>query len=454
MKNHLMNSVTVLPDREKSYPSIIRGAGIYLYDSNNNEYLDAVSGKAGVANIGHGNKDIIELIVKQLGLISVYPTFCFDSEVLQSYLKELILYSPENFDSAWLVTSGSEAVENACKIAYQYHKLNGDHKRKIFIGRQGGYHGNSILGLDIGGAKARKNVYDGLLKGHVQIPAAFCYRCPFNLTRKTCNLECAKSLQTTIDNVGADNVAGFIFEPVAGAALGAVPAPLGYMEEIRKICDNNGILMIADEVMTGFGRVGYNFGVDISNISPDIIAAGKGIGGGYYPLSAVIVSSKVTNPFATNNIPFSSLYSYACNPMGAIVGQFIIKYLLENNINTHVQDCSDYIFTLLNKLRKYEIIGDIRGQGLMICIELVLNRTTKTPFPKELKVSQLFSNVALKHKLIIYPCSGSIDGYSGDHIFLVPPLIINNFQIQELVDKMDLILNDVTIMLSKIYSHL
>ncbi|HWK07167.1 MAG TPA: aminotransferase class III-fold pyridoxal phosphate-dependent enzyme [Puia sp.] len=437
MAKHLINSISVCPDPVKIYPKMIRGKGACLYDQDGREYLDAVSGKAAVASIGHGCGNIADAVARQMKELSVFPTYSFESPLLEEYLEKLVDYSPEGFSKAWLMTSGSEAVENACKLAYQYHSLRGERQRSKFIGRDASYHGNSIFGLDIGGIKSRKEIYKPLLKGNPQIPAAHCYRCPFGLSRETCNLECAKSLEKKILDEGPETIAGFIFEPVSGAALGASPAPEGYLKEIRRICTQYGVLMIADEVMTGFGRIGYNFAVDHWGIIPDIIAAGKGIGSGYYPLSAIIAHKSVLEPLEKENVPFASLYSYACNLTGALVGSCVLDYMISNDLNANVQKTGAYLFSLLSKLLKHRIVGDVRGMGLLLGIELVADPLSKQPFPAELNVSHLLSDIATENGLLVYPCKGSSDVYTGDHILLTPPLILTKEQAERITCILD-----------------
>jgi len=437
MVDFVLNSTSVHPDRNKTYKSIVSGKGVYLYDNMGKEYLDAVSGKAAVASLGHGNESISEAIYEQMKNLTIFPTYCFDSPLVNNYCESLINYCPKGFAKAWLVTSGSEAVENACKFTYQYHCLRDEPQRIKFIGRQGSYHGNSIIGLDVGGTKYRKELFRPLFRGYRQIPAAHCYRCPFNLKPYNCELECAKSLESTIIEEGPETIAAFIVEPVAGAALGASPSPEGYLMEIRRLCDKYGILMIADEVMSGFGRTGKNFAIDHWNVIPDIIAAGKGIGSGYYPIAAIMVHERVIAPFEERNIPFASLYSYACNTMAAVAGNKVLDFMKENNINSHVSEIGKYMRLILSELKKYPIVGDIRGLGLLLAMEFVINPKTKEPFSQDQNIAGRFADIALENGLIVYPCKGSFDGYSGDHILLTPPLIITKAHANRMVDILD-----------------
>jgi adenosylmethionine-8-amino-7-oxononanoate aminotransferase len=437
MPKYIINSVAVCPDRLTEYPRLAYGDGVYLYDDDGKKYLDGVAGKAAVANIGHGNKVLAQAVAEQLGRIAILPTYCFEPPLLDDYLKKLTDYSPAGLNKAWLVTSGSEAIENACKLAFQYHCIRGQPERCKFIGKEHSYHGNSIFGLDVGGIKYRKEFYKALFKGHHQIPSSHCFRCPFKLERTSCELECAKSLEEYILKEGPETIAAFIVEPVVGAALGAAVAPDGYLREIRKICDRFGIVMIADEVMTGFGRTGYNFAVNHWNVVPDIIATGKGMGSGYFPLAAIIAHDRIMAPFEEKNVPFGSLYSYACSSIGALVGNYVIDFLIGNDINLKVQTVGKRLLSLLTELLKYPIIGDVRGLGLMLSIEFVSDSMTKAPFPPESRISELFANIAMQNGLIVYPCKGTFDGFSGDHILLTPPLILTEAQAEEMYSILD-----------------
>lgn len=434
MPGSLINSISVCPDPDKVYDRIVSGKGVYLYDESGKEYLDAVGGKAALTNIGHGNEEMAAHIASQIGLVTSIPTYCFTAEALEEYLDKLIGFSPEGFTKAWLVTSGSEAVENACKLAYQYHKIKGDNNRVKIISRRGSYHGNSILGLDIGGVKYRSDYFAPMLKGYPKIPSNNCYRCPLKQDKNNCRLECADELEKTILEEGPDTISAFIFEPVVGAALGAVVPKDGYLEKIRNICDKYGVLMIADEVMTGFGRTGYNFAVSRWNITPDIIVGGKGMGSGYYPISAIIASRKVMLPFEQTKTPFGGMYSYACNLLAAHVGNKVIDIMTKQRLPENAQKMGQLLGARLQELREYSIVGDIRGMGLLYAVEFVEDAQTSAPFDPALRVSHRITEMALDKGLIVYPCKGSYDGIAGDHILLTPPLLINEVQVNTLVD--------------------
>lgn len=432
----LIRSAVVCPDYSKTYPAISHGKGVYLYDESGKAYIDASSGSAAVSNIGHGIPEIAEIIKDQTSKVSILPTHFFSSSVVESYLDTLVDFAPAGFEKAWTVTSGTEAVESAIKLALQYHRIKGDEKRYKIISRHTSYHGNSVFMLDVGGMPLRKKMYKQWMNHFPHISAAHLYRKPAHLNEtEYVDLLINEFEQTLLDG-DPESFAAFVAEPVVGAAMGAVPAPIGYLEKMYQICKKYGLLFIADEVMTGFGRIGTNFGIEKFNVTPDIIAAGKGISGGYFPLSAVIASQAVMEPFVNQNNCFLGGHTYACNPAGAAVGDFVIAYMKNNNIIANAHHQGQYLKEKLNQLYKYDIIGDIRGEGLLLGIEFVKNKKTKEPFSPELNISKQIGELALHEGVVLYPGKGSYDGVSGDHLLISPPLIITQDQCDTIVDTL------------------
>ncbi|MEP6805855.1 MAG: aminotransferase class III-fold pyridoxal phosphate-dependent enzyme, partial [Flavobacterium sp.] len=293
MIKSLIQSMVVCPDMSKTYPKIQYGKGIYLFDENGKRYLDGSAGSSSVANIGHGRQEVADAVSQQIARVSVLPTHAFSSEVVENYLDRLVEFAPTGFQKAWTVMSGTEAVENALKLALQYHQLRGDTKRYKIISRWSTYHGNSVFTLDVGGMKARRELYSKWLNNFPHVSAAYNYRRPSEYNEVEYVESLLNEFETTIIEAGPETIAAFIAEPVIAAALGAVPPPENYFRGIYAICRKYGILVVSDEILSGFGRTGENFGINNFGVVPDIIACGKGISGGYFPLSAVIVSEKV-----------------------------------------------------------------------------------------------------------------------------------------------------------------
>ena len=433
----LIRSSVVCPDYSKIYPMISHGEGIFLYDESGKEYIDGSSGAAAVSNIGHGITEIADIIREQTLKVSVLPTHVFSSRIVQDYLDNLVAFAPAGFARAWTVTSGTEAVENAVKLAIQYHQIKGDHKRYKIISRNISYHGNSIFMLDIGGMPLRKRIYSNWMNHFPHISAANLYRKPAELDEAGYVSLLVSEFEQTLLDGDPGSFAAFVAEPVVAAAMGAVPAPSGYFEQIHLVCKKYGVLFISDEVLTGFGRTGARFGINRSAVIPDIIATGKGISGGYYPLSAVIASKQVMEPFESLNSFFSGGHTYACNPVGAAVGQFTIEYMERFRLIENAEIQGKYLKEKLHRLHNYDIVGDIRGEGLLLGVEFVKDKITKAPFPPDMNISKRIGELALHAGVVLYPGKGSCDGLTGDHILICPPLIINNDQCDLIVDVLE-----------------
>jgi adenosylmethionine-8-amino-7-oxononanoate aminotransferase len=272
------------------------------------------------------------------------------------------------------------------------------------------------------------------MMGHsVKIPPCFCYRCDFGLTQGKCNLECARALRKAIRQEGPENVLAFIAEPVVGAALGAVPAVPEYFPLIREICDEQDVLFIADEVMTGFGRTGANFAVDHWSVIPDIIATAKGVSGGYTPLAAVILRDKIMDLLREKHSNFRGGHTYCANPLSARVGIEVLSIIQEQNLIENVRRMGAHLQEGLKTLLAHPTVGDVRGKGLMAGVEFVRNKQTKQPFPVEYKFGKRLFEEAFARGLVIFPGSGTVDGVEGDHILMAPPFIINAVQVDDLV---------------------
>jgi len=312
MINGLIHSMTVCPDIDSDYPYIVLGNGMHLFDKAGKKYIDGCSGKAAAANLGHGVHEIVQALSDQASKCALIPTQSFSSEVVERYFHKLLDFCPRGFSRAWITTGGTEAIENAVKLAVQYHYLRGEGGRHKVISRMGSYHGNSFFALDISGVEYRKEMYKKAMFRHPHITAAYTYRMPADMSIEEYSFRCANALEEKILGEGIDSVAAFVFEPVVAAALGAVPPPDDhYLTYLRQICDKYGVLMIADEVLTGFGRTGKNFAVQHWKVQPDIIAMGKGISGGYFPTGAIVVTEKVCEMFVTKNKYFMSGSTFA-----------------------------------------------------------------------------------------------------------------------------------------------
>ncbi|MDU2064168.1 MAG: aspartate aminotransferase family protein [Sporomusaceae bacterium] len=420
----------------KHYLEVDYGEGIYLYDKAGNKYIDACSGAA-VANLGHGHPKILAAMLKQAGKVAFSHLSRWTSEPIQELADLVADLAPGSLNKLYLVSGGSEATEAALKMARQYYvERDGQSSKYRVISRWKSFHGNTIGALSMTGDKRRK-IYTPLLLNLPHIVPAYCYRCPFGKSEATCEVDCALDLERAIKMEGAEYVAAFIAETVGGAACGAIVPHKDYFKIIREICDHYDILFIADEVMAGFGRTGSIFSIADWGVEPDMICAAKGMSAGYSPLGAVIAKEKIYDTFKAGSGVFVHGHTYGGNPLSAAVSVAVIQTLLEENIVENVQTVGAYLLNLLKeKLLPFSFVGDVRGKGLLLGVELVKDKITKEPYPANMAIADKLTMTLLKQGVIVYPGNGNADGINGDQFLLAPPLIITKDQIDELVDSL------------------
>ena len=328
--SHVINSQLICANYNKEYPMLEKGEGVYLYDTKGNKYIDACGCTAVVTNIGHGDERVAKTLYDQAKKLAVHPTHLFYNEELENYLKNLCDFAPEGFNKAWTISGGTEAIENAIKLAFQYHRAKGNNRKKV-LGRWGSYHGNSILALDVGGMKVRRDFYTDLMVDHLHVSPCLTYRKEEGLTDKEYEDQLIAEFEKTVQD-NKNDIMCFVSEPIVGAALGASEPTENYFRRIKEICIREDILMVADEVMTGFGRAGANFACEYYGDYADIIACAKGISGGYFPLGAVIAHDRVLNPIQESGQPFFSGQTYSCIPLAAAVGNKVLEIIKEDNL--------------------------------------------------------------------------------------------------------------------------
>ncbi|MFK7785887.1 MAG: aspartate aminotransferase family protein, partial [Crocinitomicaceae bacterium] len=320
-------------------------------------------------------------------------------------------------------------------LALQYHQIKGDMARYKIVSRWDTYHGNSVFMLDIGGMRKRRESYKDWFQNFPHLSPAYVYRKPDALSEEQFTEFLLNEFEQRLLETDPNTVAAFIAEPVVAAALGAVPPPKGYFKGMKRLCEKYGILFISDEILCGFGRTGENFGINNFDVIPDIIASGKGISGGYFPLSAVLASEKVMAPFIDSNSPFLGGHTFACNPMGAAVGVKVLEIYKEENLIQKAKESGEFFMEKLSALLEFDIVGDVRGKGLLCGVEIVKDKKSKSPFPRELNLSKRLGEKGIEKGIVLYPGSGSFDGVLGDHVLLCPPLTISNDEMEELVDS-------------------
>jgi len=431
-----INEYTVHRSWDWEYPVMSRSEGIYLYDINNKRYINGSGGSA-VVNIGHGVKEVIDAVHEQTEKFSYYPVHLFSNKKslkLGEMISGLAPLGMKNNCKTWFTCTGTTAIDEAIKLARQYFVESGKPTKYLTISRWQAFHGNSISAAGYSGHTYRRQLYFPMFLNSPHIPPAYCYRCPFNHDPSKCGLECASALETTICQCGPENISAFIAEPVVGAALGAVPAPAGYFEEIRRVCDKYEILLICDEVMTGWGRTGKMFGIEHWGVTPDIIASAKGISSGYAPLAAVIAKKKIWDMLEKNKSPFRAGHTLSSNAVSSTAGIAVIDYLIKNDLVNKSKEQGKYFLKKLEEeILPLPIIGDVRGKGLMLGFEIVKDKDTKETFPASLKMSKKVEREAFKRGLIIYGGTGCDNGAKGDMVLISPPFIITKSQIDEVI---------------------
>jgi adenosylmethionine-8-amino-7-oxononanoate aminotransferase len=340
-------------------------------------------------------------------------------------------------DKVFFVSGGSEATEIAAKLARKYHLDNGNPSKYKIISRWLSYHGMTMGSLSWSGMSGRRADYIPMLSDNNHIAPAYCYRCWFNQKPEACDLECAQALENEIMCQGPETVAAFMAEPVSGTSLCGATPRVDYFKRIREICDKHDVLLILDEVMTGFGRTGKWFGYEHFNIEPDILALGKGLGGGYFPIGAAVATSKITDTIARKSGIFGAGFSWGGNPMACAVASKTIDYLKEHNLVERCNEMGEYLAQKLEELKNHPSVGDVRGMGLMQGLEFVKDKETKEPLDPEIHFSVQLAIECLSRGLGVQFGMGCDRGQAGDMIYLGPPFIITKEQIDEMVAILD-----------------
>ena len=417
-------------------PVAVGGEGCYLIDSTGKRYFDG-SGGAAVSCLGHGDAEVTEAIKAQLDRLAFAHSSFFSSEPAEALADLLIRHAPGDLSKVYFVSGGSEATEAALKLARQYHVEKGNPGRGRIIARRQSYHGNTIGALSAGGNAWRRAQFAPLLVDVSHI--APCYEYRFRAEAESAfdyGQRAAQELEDEILRLGPETVMAFIAEPVVGATMGAVPAVEGYFRRIREICDAYGVLLIFDEVMCGMGRTGHLFACEAEGVTPDILCIAKGLGAGYQPIGAMLCSGAIYDAIAQGSGFFQHGHTYIGHPVATAAGLAVVRALLERNLIARVGQLGKALEAgLRGALGQHPNVGDIRGRGLFWGIEIVSDRTTKTPFDPSLRVAARLKQVAFENGLICYPMAGTIDGRSGDHLLLAPPFIMTDGQVDELVGK-------------------
>jgi hypothetical protein len=332
----------------------------------------------------------------------------------------------------YYMTSGSEAVETAIKFTRQVQIARGEPTREVIISRWASYHGATLGALAVTGRSRMRIPFAPLFREQPHIPPSYCYRCPFETTYPTCDLACARALEAEILRQGPERVAAFIAESVSGATLGAVVPPQGYWPLVRQICDRYSVLLIVDEVMAGLGRTGRWFGIEHFDVQPDVITMGKGVTGGYFPLSVIAVRGADVERIREAHGNFIHGGTFSHHAVGAAVALAVLRYLQDNDLVTASAAKGKVLGEKLRAaLGDLASVGDVRGIGLLWGVEFVADRATKAPFPPSARFARRVADAAFDNGLIVYAGTGCADGVNGDLVLVAPPFVITEAQMDE-----------------------
>jgi adenosylmethionine-8-amino-7-oxononanoate aminotransferase len=414
---------------DRELPLIVRGEGCWLVDDKGRRYLDACGG-AYVANLGHGTSEAAEAVAEQIRRVAYVNGTAFTNEPAEALAAELRTLNPKGLDFAYFLSSGSEAVEAALKLARQHWVESGKPGKHKIIARSPGYHGNTMLALSASARAHYKKLYGPWLTPVVMIGAPYSYRSAPDSPEMT-----AQALEDAIKKEGADTVAAFIAEPVGGSSTGGSVPPKDYYKNVRAICDKHDVLFVADEVLCGSGRTGKWTALEHFGVLPDIMTLGKGLSGGYVPLSAVVASKKIIDPIANGSGAFKHAQTFSHSPVICAAGLAAVRHIKKHGLVDRCARMGAALHRKLEKLRGLPAVGDVRGLGLLAGIEFVADKKTKTPFPRKQRFAETFVAAALDAGLVVWPNVGHADGENGDLVMVAPPFVVSEAEIDEIVSR-------------------
>jgi adenosylmethionine-8-amino-7-oxononanoate aminotransferase len=381
-------------------------------------------------------------MMQQARQLEFVHTSQFTTPVAEDYARELLDFAGENFrgGAVYFTCGGSESVETALKLARQYQVEIGQTRRYQVLSRSQSYHGSTLGALSVSGNKRRREIYLPMVREFAHVGIPYCYRCDYDCTDgcRNCGQEYAAELERAIESVNGE-AAAFIFEPVSGATLGAVVPPPGYLQKVAEVCRRHGVLLIADEVMTGMGRTGRNFAIEHWDTAPDILIAAKGLSSGYAPLGAVIATKKVVDGIASG--AFLHGFTYNAHPISLAAGRAVLHRLQQQKLVQAANSGREgtvaaRVGRSLAALLDLKTVGEVRGIGLLRGVEFVSNKESKKPFAPEFSFAGRVTSAALQRGLLVYPIQGCVDGTSGDHLLIAPPAVITAEQIDWAVEQL------------------
>ena len=439
-----MSASHVFPRRSDSQlPTAVAGEGCWLIDSSGQRYLDA-SGGAAVSCLGHSAKPVLDAICQQLQQLAYAHTSFFTTEPAEQLADLLIQHAPGNLDRVYFVSGGSEAMEASLKLCRQYFLEINQPQRSHVIARRQSYHGNTLGALSAGGNQWRRQPFEPLLSSGVShIAPCYHYRdAKPGESLEEYGLRVANELEAEILRVGPEKVAAFLAEPVVGATLGAVAPVPGYFQRIREICDQYGVLLVLDEVMCGMGRTGSLFACEQEGIAPDVLCIAKGLGAGLQPIGAMLCTDTIYQAIAQGSGFFQHGHTYQGHPTACAAGVAVLQEMLSQSLPAQVKEKGERLYQALqNQFAEHPHVGDVRGRGLFLGIELVQDKQTKEPLNPNFNLPEQIRHTAMQQGLLCYPMGGTIDGRRGHHILLAPPFIINEEELDLIVSRLSSTLN-------------
>jgi adenosylmethionine-8-amino-7-oxononanoate aminotransferase len=425
---HIMLDYRQMTEFVKEPFVVARADGIRFWDVYGKEYLDGLAGIFTV-NVGYNNPQVLAAVTEQLKILPFNPPMHGTNPRAVELANLLAEITPGDLNTARLVDSGSEANEAAFKIARQYHRQTGNPGKFKILSRYLSYHGATAATMSAGGVGYRKTLYEPAAIGHLHTYPPYCYRCPYEKTYPACDVFCARTLRQTIEWEDPRSIAAIIVEPISNTG-GIITPPPEYLPTLRQLCDEFNILLIFDEVITGFGRTGSLFAANTFGVNPDILCCGKGMSSGYAPLAAAMISDRVAQSFwGAPGTEFAHGHTYAGNPVAAAAGLASVREILERRLPENARRVGAYLVQKLERLRSLGIVGDIRGKGLMIGVEFVEDPATKRPFPADTKLGLRIGKQALRNGLLLR--------FDPNWIAFGPPLIVTEADIDQMVEILE-----------------
>ena len=417
-------------------PIAVEGHGSTIRSADGREYLDAAGG-AIVVNVGHGRPEIAAAMADQAARLAYAHGSAFTSEPLEAYAREVARHLPIDDPAIYPVSGGSEAIETALKLARTYHIARGEPDRMIVYARWGSYHGNTLGALDLSGRKPLRRPYEGWLGRFRHVSAAYPYRADLPGASALGSAdELAAELDRAFETAGPGTVAALVAEPIVGATLAAVVPPEGYWPAIAEVCRRHGVLLIADEVMTGFGRTGRWFALDHWGVRPDLLVAAKGASSGYWPFGFVAASDEV-HATVTGATGFVHGFTYSHSPVGAAVAREVLRILESESLVEASAEKGERLRALATAaFGEHPAVGEIRGRGLLVGVELVQDRDSREPFPRAARVTEAVVGAARDRGVLVYSGTGNANGIDGDTILLGPPFIVTDAELERIATSL------------------